>query len=121
MKVRPHFTRHIVKGRQGVRLELVSQDIKEQCGVFASVMSSVRIETFGSISFVQMNDKQGLFIPNIELRYHQKNGGNNGLHAVQNVRYNLDTLTWQIEEVDEVNHKLEVIDLFVHNGKLCRA
>lgn len=121
LKVRPRFTRHTIKNKQGVRLELTSQDIKEHCGAFATLMSSVRIETFGSISFVQMADKQGLFIPPIELRYHQKNGGSNGLHVTQNVMYDLDTLTWQIEEVNEEARKLEVADLFIHNGKLCRV
>ena len=121
LKVRPHFTRRIIKNKQGVRLELVSQDIKEQCGPLAHIMSSIRIETFGSIHFSQIEDKQELFIPSIEFRYHQKDSGNNGLHAIQNIDYNLDTLTWQIREINEDTHKLEVVDLFIHNGKLCRA
>lgn len=100
------------------KLELMSQDVKEHCGIFSHVLSNANIETFGSIQFYISNSgNQELSIPHIEIRYQHKDGGNNGMFITKDLQYDLETFSWIVPILD---NGFKFYALKVENGKLIK-
>lgn len=110
-----------IKGNdeKGYRLELISQDVKEHCGIFGNILESATIDTFGSIHFYISNEgNQELDIPPINISYKHKDGGSNGMHIASNIEYDLANNKWLLRS--RQNGHFSWQELSVQYGKLVK-
>lgn len=78
-----------------VYADIVSNDIKQDAGIFGSALKSVRLESFNS-NFVMGEDGDPYYWGSLDLRYQHNDGGTNGM-SLLNYKYTRDK-GWDITD-----------------------
>lgn len=94
------FDKMVYVGSEGPVLRLSSNELKEHCGILSSQYRTIKLATFGVISFYVSAETglQQLYIPSIHYIFEYTDGGSNG-HSAFKASYDIRTNTWTIKGI----------------------